>query len=460
MQHARRPWRTALAVLLLAAAGAGARPALAQASGTVRGTVIDSATRQGVPGVQISVIGYTRVAATNEAGAFSLRVPSGRVTLRVQRIGYAPQERGLSVGVEETVVADFTLRQVAQILAGVVSIGYGSTTRENLTSAVSSVRAEEIQNTPVAGLDAALQGKMPGVQVIQNAGNPGNGISIRVRGPASVNAGNQPLYVVDGVPILQENFTQLGMGGQDITAITGLNADEVESIDVLKDAYATAIYGSRGSNGVVLVTTKRGQVGKTRISFNSYVGRQDTRERLDLLDAQQYVEIFNESAKNDGYAPKDYDFVPGTDDSATFDWQDAVFRSAPVSDVQLGLSGGSDRIQYFVSGSNFDQTGVVIGSRYRRQAARVNVDVGATGSLFVRTSIGLSREDNDRIEGDGSLDGVVTNAIGMQPMRPIYGANTAGYGGNAEGLRYSNPVALANLNSTHLGTLRALGNVE
>jgi TonB-dependent SusC/RagA subfamily outer membrane receptor len=156
---------------------------------------------------------------------------------------------------------------------------------------------------------------------MQNAGNPGNGISVRIRGPASINAGNQPLYVVDGVPILQENFSQLGLGGQDVTAVTGINPDEIETIDILKDAAASAIYGSRGSNGVVMITTKRGRAGKSHITFSGYNGWQATSETIPMLNAQQYVEIFNESAKNDGYDPDDYDFTPGVDDSANYDWQ-------------------------------------------------------------------------------------------------------------------------------------------
>ncbi|MEJ7812491.1 MAG: SusC/RagA family TonB-linked outer membrane protein [Gemmatimonadaceae bacterium] len=451
----------ALVALALPALAAPTPPLAAQETGgTVRGTVRDSSTSLAIAAAQVVVVGSTRGAVTNDAGQFTLRgVPAGAVTVRVQRIGFAPADRRVIVAAGDTAVADIALRPIAVRLSEVVSLGYGTSSRQDVSSAISSVSAEEIAGTPVAGLDAAIQGKMPGVQVVQNAGNPGNGISVRVRGPASLNAGNQPLYVVDGVPILQENFTQLGLGGQDITAVTGLNPGEIATIDVLKDAAAAAIYGSRASNGVVLVTTKRGRSGTSRISFNSYLGTQEATRRLSLLNAQQYVEIFNESAKNDGYDPEDYDFTPGKDDSASFNWQNAVFRNAPIRDFQLGVSGGSDRVQYYVSGSAFDQEGVVIGSGYQRQAARVNLDFGASDKLFLRSSIGLTREDNDRIEGDGSLDGIVTNAIGMQPMRPIRGASS-GFGGSREGLRYSNPVALASLNSTNLRTLRALGNVE
>jgi len=209
----------------------------------------------------------------------------------------------------------------------------------------------------------------------------------------------------------------------------------------------------------VLITTKRGRAGGTRFEFNGYYGRQSNPKTIPLLNAKDYVTIFNESALNDGYDVSDYPFVPGTDDAATYDWQKAVFRDAPVSDAQLAMSGGSDRVRYFVSAGNFDQRGIVIGSSYQRQAGRANLEFDATRRFYLRTNLGLTREINRRVEGDGSLDGVVTNAIGMQPMRPIVGS-FFGYAGGDEGLKYSNPVALAVYNSTTNNTLRAIGNVE
>jgi TonB-linked SusC/RagA family outer membrane protein len=453
MSHSRSisVWLCSLAVLLALPTVAGAQ------NGTVRGTVVDSASQRGIPGVLLGVSGASRSAITDDAGRFTIRnVPTGAVTIRAQRIGYAAQERAVTVNAGDTASVTFALRPIAVQLSEVVSIGYGTSSRRDVTSAVASVSATDIENKPLAGIESAIQGKMAGVQVTNNAGNPGNGISIRVRGPASVNAGNQPLYVLDGVPIIQEDYGQLGMGGQDVTSISSLNPDEIESIDVLKDAAAAAIYGSRGSNGVVLITTKRGRAGASKVNFSTYYGTQSAPKKLALLDAKQYVEIFNESAVNDD---EDVPFTPGTDDAHSFDWQSAIFRHAPVGDAQLSMSGGSDRVKYYLSGGNFSQRGIVIGSDYQRQTGRVNVDFDATSRLLLRTSVGLSREDNHRIEGDGSLDGVVTNAIGMQPMRPIFG-NYYGFAGADSGLRYSNPVAIAAYDRTTYGTLRGLGNIE
>ena len=445
-----------LGVLAAVAVSTLAMPLAAQ-QGTVRGSVVDSTSQRGIPGVTVTISGSTRVTVTDDAGRFTLRnVPAGNTAIRAQRIGYAPQERTVALNAGDTASVSFVLRAAAVQLSEVVSIGYGTSSRRDVTDAIASVTAADIENKPVAGIESAIQGKMAGVQVTQNAGNPGNGISIRVRGPASVNAGNQPLYVLDGVPIIQEDFGQLGLGGQDVTSISSLNPDEIESIDVLKDAAAAAIYGSRGSNGVVLITTKRGRAGQSHVNLSTYYGSQSNPKKLALLDAKQYVTIFNESAVNDG---EDLPFTTGVDDAHSFDWQNAVFRSAPVGDAQLSMSGGTDRVKYYLSGGNFAQRGIVIGSDYQRQTGRVNIDFDATNRLLLRTSVGLSREDNHRIEGDGSLDGIVTNAIGMQPMRPIFG-NFYGYAGADSGLKYSNPVALAAYNTTTYGTLRGLGNVE
>lgn len=429
-------------------------------AGTVTGRVVEEGTSSPLERAQVFIPGTGIGTVTNNTGTYVLaNVPSGEAEVRAELIGYGSGTQTVTVVDGETVQLDFQLGPTAFELEEVVVVGYGTETRRQLSSAIASVGADEFANAPTAGIDAALQGKAAGVQVTQNAGNPGNGITVRVRGPASVNASNQPLYVVDGVPILQDDFTQLGMGGQNVTAVTGINPDDIASIDILKDAAATGIYGSRGSNGVMLITTKRGQVGQSSITFSAYTGWQSTPKMLDLLGAEEYVAIFNESAKNDGYAPEDYDFVPGVDDARTTDWQREVFRTAPVSNLQIGIGGGNERIQYHVSGSYFDQTGIVIGSDYNRAATRINLDFTPSNKLAFRSSVGLARERNKRIEGDGSLDGIVTNAIGMQPMRPVR-REDGSFAGQPEGLRYSNPVALAELFSTDLETLRALGNIE
>jgi TonB-linked SusC/RagA family outer membrane protein len=433
--------------------------ASAQAAGVIRGQVTDSTTQQPIAGAQVQVVGTRFGASTGPDGSYRIGGVAGTVTVRVQRIGFAPASRVVTVGIGATAAADFRLVPVATTLSQVVVVGYGSQSRASVTGAVSTVNSSEIVNTPVAGVDAALQGHAPGVQVTQNAGNPGNGISVRVRGSASLSASNQPLYVVDGVPIQQEDFSQLGYSGQNITAITSLDPDEIESITVLKDAASASIYGSRASNGVVLITTKHGQAGKPRISFNAYTGTQRVERTLDLMNAKQYIAYMSEGAVNDGYTPSRYGLQVGVDDTLNTNWQDAIFRTAPVSNMTLGVSGGSDRARYYVSGSYFNQEGIVIGSSYDRGNARANLDLNVTDRLGLTASMALSRERNYRIQGDGSLNGIVTNAIGNQPQFPVRNADGS-FTDTDTGLEYSNSVALATYNSSPTSTNRTLANLE
>jgi TonB-linked SusC/RagA family outer membrane protein len=461
MTTLRSALRGALAVAGAIGLSAMAATTLAaQQGGTVRGTITDSVGRAPIVGAQIVVTGSARGTITNDQGQYTLRdVPAGPISLSVTRLGYSPVQRRATVAAGGTLTLDIALTPIASVLSEVVSVGYGTSSRHDVSSAIASVDSGAIRNVPVASVDNALQGKVAGVQVLQNSGEPGSGISVRVRGPASLNAGNQPLYVVDGVPIIQGSYDQIQLSGQNMTAITGLNPDEIATIDVLKDAAAAAIYGSRGSNGVIMITTKRGFLGGTKFSLNTYSGTQSVEKKIGLLDAKQYVALMNESAKNDGYDESDYDFVPGTDDAHSYDWQDAVFRRAPVSNAQLSLSGGLDRFRFYASAGNFSQRGIVVGSAYQRQSGRVNLDLSATDRLLLTTSIGLTRENDSRIPGDQSLDGVVTNAIGLQPMRPVYGSSY-GFGGTSDGLKYSNPLAIATYNFDSFKTLRALGNIQ
>lgn len=447
------------AVIFGLATAALTRPAIAQGPGTIRGMVTDSTTQQPIVGAQVQVVGTPLGASTGPDGSYRIGNVSGTVTVRVQRIGFAPASRQVSVGAGATAAADFRLVPIATTLSQVVVLGYGSQSRARVSSAVSTVSGSEIINTPVAGVDAALQGHAPGVQVTQNAGNPGNGISVRVRGSASLSASNQPLFVVDGVPIQQEDFSQLGFSGQNLTAITSLDPDEIETITVLKDAASAAIYGSRASNGVILITTKRGQAGRPRITFNAYSGTQQAERTLDLMNAQQYIAYMAEGAVNDGYNPAKYGLAVGVDDTLNTNWQNAIFRTAPVYNATLGVSGGNDRARYYVSGSYFDQSGVVIGSSYDRGNARANLDVNATDRLALTASMALSRERNYRIQGDASLNGIVTNAIGNQPQFPVRNPDGTFTDPNT-GLQYSNSVALATYNSTPTTTNRTLANLE
>lgn len=438
--------------LLLALAGAS----FAGAQQTVRGTVTDSASQRPLSGAMVTIVGTNNRAYTTAEGRYEIaNVAPGAVNVRAQMIGYAPLVRQVTVIQGSDAELNFSLPIKAVELEEVVAIGYGTVQRDNLATAVSTVSAEDITGQANASADASLQGKAPGVQVIQNAGNPGNAISVRIRGSASITANNQPLYVVDGVPVVSEDLSQLGLGGQGIRAITGLSAEDIASIDVLKDAAAASIYGSRGSNGVVLITTKRGQAGKGTITFNSYIGTQSVSKKLDLLNGPQYLEYMREAASNDGYDPNDY--FPTT--GANTDWQDQVFRSAPISGAELATAGGSERMRYRVSGNWFDQKGVVISSGYRRIGGRANLDFSASDRLHISTNVAISGERNDRVEADDNLEGIVGNAIAHEPYFPVRQPDGR-FTNISDGMAYVNAVDLATHNTTRATTNSVLANVE
>src|SRR5437773_6959276 len=296
-------------------------PPVASAQGTasISGRVVDSTSAQPVAGARVLIVGRATGTLTDRDGRYLLQgLPAGTITVRAQRIGFAPQSVQVALTDGSSATVDFTLAAAATTLSDLVVTGYGTDTRTNLSSSVASVSSEELANTPVAGVDAAMQGKAAGIQVTQNAGNPGVGMTVRIRGSASISASNQPLYVIDGIPMLRDDFSQLGVGGQDLTATTGLNPDEIEKIDILKDAAAAAIYGSRGSNGVVMITTKRGHAGTSRMTYNTYVGSQVVPKdsRWDLMNAKEYITYMNEAAENDSYGPF-YIGDPDTDRKST-----------------------------------------------------------------------------------------------------------------------------------------------
>jgi TonB-linked SusC/RagA family outer membrane protein len=452
-------WCVLTALFAVAAMLTPGAPLLAQ-TGLVKGTVTDSANAGPLESALVTVVGTTLQAQTNQNGQYRITgVPAGPAQVRVQLIGYAPMEQTVTVTDGGEATADFVLAAGVAQLEEVVSVGYGSSVRANLSTAISSVSSNEIANQPIASVDGALQGKAPGVQVIQNAGNPGNGMSVRVRGMASISANSDPLYVVDGVPIVAGDISQLGLGGQTPAAISSLSPDDIDHVDILKDAAATAIYGSRGSNGVVVITTKRGVEGKTSVTFNSYVGTQSASKRLDLLNGPQYQVFFRESAVNDGYDPDDAG-IPGTGTGLNEDWQSAVLRSAPVSSAELGVSGGDERLRYRLAGTWFDQDGIVIPSGYRRVGGRLNLDFDPNSRLSLSTSLTITGEHNDRLEGDGSLEGIITNAIGESPSTPIRLPDGQFAGPDDADLVYVNPVALAAFDPVRARTMSVIGNVE
>lgn len=389
-------------------------------------------------GVSVYVKGTTLATTTDKDGKFTIRIPNSQnKTLVFKFIGFLTRE--VNIGTSTTIEVELT--QETNSLNEVVVIGYGTQRRGDLTSSIASVKGADIANVPVTNLDAALQGKLSGVQVVQNSGAPGDETYIRIRGNGSLFGENRPLYVIDGVPMnnIPAGVSPMGGDGQRIVATNDINPNDIESIDVLKDAAATAIYGSRAANGVILITTKKGRSGQSRISLSAYTGIAEINKRLPLLDNNQYVNLISEERVNAGLAPDPTIVNTGINTN----WQNAIFRKAPISEYNLSISGGDNKSSHYLSFGYLDQTGTVVGlQHFQRLNGRVNLDFMATDKLKIGMSINGTHSINNRMDNSFSGTSVLTSALIMNPNFPVYNPDgTYFYDVNR---RAENPVMIAN----------------
>lgn len=406
-----------LALLLLGSAALWAQK-------TITGKVTDD-NGEGLIGATILVKGTSIGSITDVSGAFSLLVPPNAAVLMVSYTGFAPKE----VTLTDANNYEITMETEVIGLSDVVVVGYGSQSRKGITGSVAKVSGETLSKLPVTGVDQALQGQAAGVQVVAASGTPGGSVSVRVRGPSSINAGNQPLYVVDGVPISTGSNSQIGFGGQQANALTDINPTDIESIEVLKDASAAAIYGSRASNGVVLITTKRGKAGKTQVSLNTYYGQQEIQKKPETLTGPQYVALVQEAIRNRFTATSlpssqrlvGLDAAPDTYPSTN--WSDQILQTAPISQTDLSFSGGNERTKFYLSTAYFTQDGIIKGSKFDRYSIRLNLDNFITNKIKIGTSTFLSRSNSDRLNNDNNINGVLSAAILMGSHIPVRNAD-------------------------------------
>lgn len=420
-------------------------------TGTITGTVVDGATGESLPGANVVVVGTQQGAITDTEGRFEITgIEPGTYAVRATFVGYEGQtQEGVRVRDGETTTVDFALEPQTELLDEVVVVGYGSTTRRDLTGSVSSVSAADLEDDISTTLDQALQGRVAGAMVVRNSGRPGGDVSIQIRGLSTLNTGSdEPLYVVDGVPV----------DGNSDNAITNplatLNPQDIESIDILKDASAAAIYGSRASNGVVLITTKRGRVGERRVDYSASVGMDHLPKKLDVMDLPQYARFVTTRAEIVGYNNQ-LDLENPDLLGAGSDWQEALFRNAYTTNHALAVSGGSEDTQYRISGGYTYQEGVAIASDFQRYSFRVNLDNQTTDWLKVGTSLNVSRtHENISV----TEDDLVLTAIRQRPNVPIRMPD-GGFGGPGENDDFplNNPVGLARLNTNEVMRSQAVG---
>ena len=389
-----------------------------------------------LPGVSVLIKGTTSGTATDASGTFTVAA-SPEDILVFSFIGY--QHKEIQVGQQTKI--EVSLAEDVNTLDEVVVIGYGEVKRRDVTGSISSVKSEDLKNTNATTLEQALQGRVPGMVIQQVSGQPGGGVSVQIRGITSLN-GSFPLYVIDGVRVAVAGSQDAGMN-----PLAGINASEIESIEVLKDASATAIYGSQASDGVILITTKRGKQQSPTVSYQYYTGVQRLSQRLPVMNLNEHATFLNARAAEPTW---DFDARPEFQNPQYLgegtDWQGELFRTSQVSEHSISLNGGDEKTRYFLSGTYFQNDGIALGSEFNRVSVRLNLDNKTTKWLKIGTSLQLVNVD-EKVNALSS--GVIWRALSMTPDIPVQNPDGS-WGGvqNTSGWipPIENPLALARMN--------------
>lgn len=417
--------------------------AMAASKISVSGTVTSQIEDEPLAGASVRIKGTSLGVTTDVDGKYEILAEKGQV-LQFSYIGYKSKE----VTIDRNVI-NVALEEDRTLLDDVVVVGYGTMKRSDITGSVVSVGADEIKKTIVTSVDQALQGRAAGVQVTQNSGSPGGGISVAIRGVNSLN-GNEPLYVIDGVAV--DGKSSDGK----TSALSTVNPSDIMSIEVLKDASATAIYGSRASNGVVLITTRHGQAGKTRVTYEGYYALQQIPKRLKTMNLRQYAQLYNERVEVLGWGEREEFADPSVLGDGT-DWQKEIFGNAGMWNHQVSVSGGTESTQFLVSGSYTDQKGIAVGSGFERFTARINVDTKITKWLQIGAQSSLSHTKRNNTIDD---NGVIQTALRQLPEVPARNPDGSwGYQENNQlGIYYTNPLADALTRTNYNKGLQAMVN--
>ncbi|MEE4178379.1 MAG: TonB-dependent receptor [Bacteroides sp.] len=371
---------------------------------TLKGVVKDSQTGETLPGANILIKGTTQGTVTNFEGEYSLSLSPGTFVITYSFISYVTQEIELTIGPDQTITRDIELSPDVLTFEEFVVIGYGAQKKKVVTGAISSVSAEEINSTPILRVEQAMQGRTAGVMVTNLSGQPGEAPTVRVRG-AGTTGNPEPLYIVDGLKV---------------DGIDYLNPGDIESIDVLKDAASAAIYGARAANGVILITTKSGTRGKMNITFSTYTGIQNAARTIDMLNAEQYMMLMNEGARNSGQTePYDLNEIP----QHNTNWQNELFQTnVPISNHEIAVSGGSDKSTFASSLSYFSQQGIIGGdkSQFDRITARLNTQHQVTDFIRFGNNLAYSHIIRRGIASNTSFNGPYSSALNLDPLTPVY----------------------------------------
>lgn len=437
-------------------------PIVAVAQNAITGVVRETS-GEPIPGASVREKGTTNGAATNIDGQFSFNVSSAKATIVVSFVGYETQEVALNGRKNLTV----TLKSDDELLADVVVVGYGTMKKSDISGASVTVGEDAIKNGVITTLDQALQGHAAGVAAVQTSGAPGSSSSIRVRGTATINANAEPLYVIDGV-IVQgqgQKGSDFGLGDalgngsvSTISPLALIDPADIVSMEILKDASATAIYGAQGANGVVLITTKHGKAGDAKFTYNGSFNISRQNKRLDMMNLREYAEFYN-SLVDEGQVsdPNAYYADPSILGKGT-NWQDAVFQTAFQQSHQLSAQGGTDAVRYYVSGSYMNQEGTIIGSKFDRLSLRANLDADLKKWLKMGVNLSYSNSNDDLKLAD-SNEGLIYYSLTTVPSIPIYNVDGSYSSVSQEGYTSPNPIAMAMSDDILLNRQKLNGNI-
>ncbi|NGP87871.1 SusC/RagA family TonB-linked outer membrane protein [Fodinibius halophilus] len=365
-------------------------------TGTLKGTVTDAKTGDTVPAANVLLLKINKGTATDVDGNYSIsNIPAGSYTLRITFVGYKTYSKEVTISPNETLVHDAVLETDAVGLDEVVVTGYTEQSRKRLTGSITTVQADELESIPVATFEQKLQGKSPGVFITSGSGQPGSSSTVRIRGSASITGNSTPLYILDGVPISQNDFTSI-------------NSNDIASISILKDASATAQYGSRGSNGVIVINTKTGKAGDTQVKYSSQVGVSVSGDpKFDMMNTAEKLQFEEMLETGAGWASSDQNPNATLDRqellSRDRDWSETFFRKGVSKEHDLSVSGGNENARYFVSGSIFEQEGIGIRSALDRYSMRVNTDINATENFSLGFKGQGGYSESSYIESEGSV---------------------------------------------------------
>jgi TonB-linked SusC/RagA family outer membrane protein len=450
---------------VLAAGGDGTAPLPTEVQQAKKITGVVSDAMGPVTGASVKIKGTGNGVATDLDGRFSLMAQPGQ-TLEVSYVGYLTKEVKVTAG---QTVYNITIVEDKQLLNEVVVVGYGTMKKSDLSGASTSIGEQALKASVITSLDQTLQGHATGVTAVTTSGAPGSSSSIRVRGIGSINANQEPLYVIDGVIVQGGGQSGSDFGLADrlgngkvstISPLSTLNPSDIVSMEILKDASATAIYGAQGANGVVLITTKRGKAGEAKFSYDGMFAVNRQVKRLDMMNLREYADYYQDFV-NDGWIVKSQANTNYSDLSILgkgTNWQDAVFQTALQHQHQLSAQGGTETVKYYVSGNYMNQEGTIIGSEFTRYSVRANLDAQLKPWLKLGMSTTFSTTNDDLTKADGT-EGVIGYSLTTLPDIPIYDVFGNYYAEVREGYTNPNPVALANMNQYTLERRKLTGNI-